>query len=104
MYDELQKMLKGLSHDELTKLLDNTAIITDSLGQELIKKAAGPNSPIAIDELDDISNGQRDEVLHRLYELEALGIFESAFINHKGGMTKQFAVTEFGRNTVLTSR
>jgi hypothetical protein len=94
----ISKKLKG---QQLKELLKETSLITDSLGQELITKAASPHSPISIDELTTFKNGSRDEALARLYQFEKLGIFKSALNPASGQMKRVFSITELGRKTVL---
>jgi len=84
------------------ELLEETSIITDPLGQELMKKAAEPHSPINVEELTSFKYGKRDEALARLYQFEKLGIFESA-LNPINGQTKRvFSITDLGRKAIIS--
>lgn len=83
------------------KLLGPISLITDLLGQELIKKAASPNTPIDVQDLRP-QNGSRDEAILRLFELEKLCLFTSAFDVRKGRTTRIFTITDTGRKTILS--
>lgn len=95
------ELLEGLEERKLKELLEGVSLITDPLGQELIKKAGSPNSPINVEELPEIKNGLRDEALYRLYQLEKLCIFKSSFAVINGRTTRIFSITDFGRRTIL---
>ncbi len=98
--------VKLLEMTEETKLkeqlLGPISLITDLLGQELIKKAAGPNTPIDVQDLQSIQYGSRDEAILRLFELEKLCLFTSAFDVRQGRTTKIFTITDIGRKTILS--
>ena len=95
------KLLKELEEGQLKDLLGSISLITDPLGQELIKKGAGLDSPINIEELPEIENGYRDEALVRLYQLEKLGVFDSSFTEVNERTMRIFSITDFGRRTAL---
>lgn len=101
MVDGIERVLGALNEKQLKDLLKETSLITDPLGQELIKKAAGPHSPINVEELASVKNGLRDEALARLYRLEQLGIFKSALNVVDGQIKRIFSVTELGKKTAL---
>lgn len=98
------ELLDKTEETQLKELLEPISLITDPLGQELIKKAAGSNSPIDVQELQWIQNGSRDEGLLRLYELEKLSIFTSSFEDRNGKTTRIFAITNTGRKTELLEK
>lgn len=96
------KLLEKTEETQLKKeLLGPISLITDLLGQELIKKAASPNSPIDVQDLQ-IQNGSRHEAILRLFELEKLCIFTSAFDVRQGRTTKIFTITDIGRKTIFS--
>lgn len=94
-------LLGNLNEGKLKELLNEISLITDPLGQELIKKASEAHSPINVKELSTIRNGLRDEALARLYRLENLGVFKSSFDVVNGQMKRVFSITEFGKRTEL---
>lgn len=100
--DGFEVLMGKLGKEQLKELLEDVTLVTDPLGQELIIKAAGPHSPINIEELHTIKSGLRDEALARLYSLEKLGVFKSSF-TPVGGRTKRiFSLTDFGRKLIVS--
>ena len=93
------KLLEGLGEEPLKELLNIVSLIADPLGQELIKKASEPNSPIGIADLP-FDKGLRDEALVRLNYLEKYGVFKSSFATVNRRTTRLYSITDFGRRTV----
>lgn len=85
-----------------TQLLGPFSLITDRLGQELIKKAAESNSPLDVQDIHTTQFYSRYDAIMRLFELEQLSIFTSAFETRNGRTTRTFTITDNGRKTILT--
>lgn len=94
-------LLDKLDKKQLKELLEDVTLVTDPLGQELIREAVDAHSPIGIGELPKFQNGFRDETLVRLYRLEKLGIFKSSFASTDGRTERIFSITDFGKRMVV---
>ncbi len=96
LFMDMKEVLKLLGDRQ--RLVD-TAIIIDPLSQELIHKAAGPHSPIAIDELGKFQFGLRGQALARLHRLERMGVFTSDLVYKDGHTRRVFSITPIGKAT-----
>ena len=92
----LDQLLEEMGSDDLKHLLEDSTLVSDQMGRRLIKKAAGPNSPISVTELP-LDGLPRDAALHRLYTLEGLGIFKSTMAEKGDSLVRQFQITEVGK-------
>ena len=86
--------LRGL---ELKKLISDVSIITDPLGEELIKNIADSKFPMWVNELPT-EGYKRNEAMFRAYMLEDKGILSSK-LEHKERKLyeRRFFATELGK-------
>lgn len=81
---------------EKRAILSFAEVFADDESQVLLKKLAGPHSPISVRDLPWENSGSKITNLNKLYELENLGLIEVKSIELNGSQIKQFHVTPLG--------
>ena len=90
MNSELISLLENMDHKNKVQFLEGMSTINEEVSKRIILKAAGPHSPVTIDEFEDISE---TTMVRHLRLLSGAGILESTWLDDR----KKYAITDFGR-------
>lgn len=98
--DRIASVIGRLEDNDERQVFRLAGMFADPLTRKIMAKLASPQSPISVDSIPPVLEGERGAVISRLSKLEQAGLLNSEKTPTKNGFCKKYSINDKGKSLV----